>query len=128
MIAYFSSLLQATIIYFHSTPEKFVASVIAVLMWFFTYRFLFHRRILGVLPGDGKFRYMNPTQPLQALYVRRNSLIGSKSTEKVPTFMGMPLNPLRNPSADDNTAAKDKFSMSMREKSIISADGLSSTR
>lgn len=85
-------ILQATIIYFHSTPEKFVASVIAVLLWFFSYRFIFSRRLLGIpLPGEGVFRYMNPSQPLQTLLLRRSSLIGK--TEKVSTFMGMPISP-----------------------------------
>lgn len=65
--------------------------MIAVLLWFFTYRFVFNRQLVGVpLPGDGTFRYMNPVQPLQTFQLRRSSLI-SKS-EKISTFMGMPLN------------------------------------
>nr|SVE75188.1 EOG090X07YX [Daphnia dolichocephala] len=84
-------MLMATIIYFHSTPEKFVAGVIAVLLWFFSYRFLFNRQLVGVpLPGEGIFRYMNPAQPNQTLYGRRASLI---KTEKTSSFMGMPLSP-----------------------------------
>lgn len=85
-------ILQATIIYFHSTPEKFVASVIAVLLWFFSYRFIYNRKLLGIpLPGEGVFRYMNPTQPLQTLLLRRSSLVNK--SEKVLTFMGMPISP-----------------------------------
>ena len=84
--------MKATIIYFHSTPEKFVAGVIAVLFWFFSYRFLFNRKLLGVpLPGEGTFRYMNPFQSLQTMHLRRASLISKN--EKTPTFMGMPLSP-----------------------------------
>jgi len=93
-------MLVATIIYFHSTPEKFVASVISVLVWFFTYRFVFHRRLIGIpLPGEGVIRYMNVSQPLLSLQLRRSSLLFSqaknekKNDTKVPTFMGMPLNP-----------------------------------
>lgn len=47
-------MLMATIVYFHSTLEKFVASVIAVLFWFITYRFVFSRQSVGVpLPSYG---------------------------------------------------------------------------
>ena len=91
----FFSPLKATIIYFHSTPEKFVASVVAVLLWFFSYRFLFNRRLLGVpLPGEGTFRYMNPFQPLQTMHLRRASLISKN--EKTPTFKGMPHSPQKS--------------------------------
>ncbi len=97
--------MKATIIYFHSTPEKFVAGVIAVLLWFFSYRFLFNRKLLGVpLPGEGTFRYMNPFQPLQTMHLRRASLISKN--EKTPTFMGMPLSPQKGV-AEANTT---KFS------------------
>ena len=93
-------MLVATIIYFHSTPEKFIASVIAVAIWFFTYRFVYQRKLLGIpLPGEGLIRYMNPNQPLASLQLRRSSLLHSysaKTDNKVPTFMGMPLNPMRN--------------------------------
>lgn len=84
--------LQATVLYFHSTPEKFAASVIAVVIWFFTYRFVYHRRILGIpLPGEGSFQYM------QSAYTgRRSSLILGKS-EKMQTFLGMPLNFPKSP-------------------------------
>nr|CAG4634853.1 EOG090X07YX [Alona affinis] len=116
-------MLLATIIYFHSTPEKFVASVIAVLLWFFTYRFLFHRRILSLLPGDGTFRYMNPTQPLQSLSVRRSSLAG-KATDKIPKFLGMPLNPMRNPSSIAINPAEDSF----LTRSVATTDALSQSR
>nr|CAG4649424.1 EOG090X07YX [Scapholeberis mucronata]SVE93681.1 EOG090X07YX [Scapholeberis mucronata] len=83
-------MLMATIIYFHSTPEKFVAGVISVLLWFLSYRFIFSRKLIGVpLPGEGIFRYMNPTQPLQTLNQRRSSLL--TKGERTNSFMGMPL-------------------------------------
>jgi hypothetical protein len=81
-----------------------VASVVAVLLWFFTYRFLFHRRLFSLLPGDGTFRYMNPAQPLQALQIRRSSLIGRSTENKVKTFLGMPLNPLRTSATSEDGA------------------------
>nr|CAG4647991.1 EOG090X07YX [Moina brachiata]SVE93071.1 EOG090X07YX [Moina brachiata] len=85
-------MLVATVLYFHSTPEKFAASVIAVVIWFFTYRFVYHRRILGIpLPGEGSFQYM------QSAYTgRRSSLILGKN-EKIQTFLGMPLNFPKSP-------------------------------
>jgi len=81
-------MLVATTIYFHNTPEKFVASVISVLIWFFTYRFLYHNQFLTMcLPGEGLFRYMD--QPLKNS-CRRASF--AKSVDpKFPTFMGMPI-------------------------------------
>ncbi len=53
---------QATITYFHTTLEKLVASVVVVLLWFFTYRFLFHRRLFALLPGDGELIFMKPVK------------------------------------------------------------------
>nr|CAG4647142.1 EOG090X07YX [Megafenestra aurita]SVE92453.1 EOG090X07YX [Megafenestra aurita] len=106
-------MLMATIIYFHSTPEKFVASVIAVLLWFFTYRFIFSRRLIGIpLPGEGSFRYMNPTQPLQTLLLRRSSLIG----KSVPTFMGMPISPLKFGSATPDDVTSNPRSLTANEE------------
>jgi len=56
---------------------------------------------LGVpLPGEGTFRYMNPFQPLQTTHLRRASLISK--TEKIPSFMGMPLSPPKS-AAEANT-------------------------
>jgi len=105
-------MLVATIIYFHSTPEKFIASVISVSVWFFTYRFVYQRRLLGIpLPGEGIIRYMNPNQPLVPSQLRRSSLLyshSSKSDNKVPTFMGMPLNPMRNMVAPETGGAPEE--------------------
>nr|SVE91201.1 EOG090X07YX [Daphnia sinensis] len=109
-------MLMATIIYFHSTPEKFVASVIAVLLWFFSYRFLFSRRLLGIpLPGEGSFRYMNPAQPLQMLYARRASLI--TKTEKTSSFMGMPLSPPKV-GVDDHTGGTGNGTPKFKSKAV----------
>nr|CAG4645600.1 EOG090X07YX [Lynceus sp. MCZ IZ 141354] len=96
-------MLISTTLYFHTTPEKFVASICAVLFWFGTYRFWFlsSNWLSPGLPGEGVFQYMNPRQPmLSATLLRRRSSLRlkyiSKTTDKIPTFMGMPLNPLRN--------------------------------
>nr|CAG4640951.1 EOG090X07YX [Eulimnadia texana] len=98
-------MLTSTVIYFHTTPEKFLASVVAVLVWFFTYRFWFINKYFGIsLPGEGLFRYMNPVDPLQTLRLRRRSSISLRSSlleqraknDRVPMFMGMPLYALKN--------------------------------
>nr|CAG4650239.1 EOG090X07YX [Sida crystallina] len=105
-------MLVATIIYFHSTPEKFVASVISVLIWFFTYQFLCHNHMFSMcLPGEGVFRYMNPTQPLQTYLARRASFVASRSSfdPKFPTFMGMPIGLVsKNQAAKEDATATPK--------------------
>ena len=99
-------MLVSTVLYFHTTPEKFIASIISVLIWFFSYRFLFKNHVFGMLlPGEGLFRYMNPTAtPLQSVTVSK----AQRTVDKVPTFLGMPLNPLRNQTSDDATSGNSR--------------------
>ena len=105
-------MLVSTTIYFHSTPEKFVASVIAVLIWFFTYRFLYTNHILNMcLPGEGVVRYMNPIQPLQPSLTRRASFTAKSNELKVQTFMGMPIGMLSKnqiTSQDESSPSQSK--------------------
>nr|CAG4644046.1 EOG090X07YX [Lepidurus arcticus] len=101
-------MLIATVLYFHTMVEKFLASAIAVLVWFFTYRYWYRGRTLSPgLPGDGLFRYMNPLDPLRYSRLKRQfSLRNAAANEgkrtatsqrdAVPMFMGMPLNALRS--------------------------------
>ena len=104
LVLIFDLELIGTIFYFHSTPEKFVASVISVLIWFLTYRFLFTNRVLSMcLPGEGVFRYMN-IQPLQTAKARRSSIISKN--DMIPTFMGMPLNVLKNQTAEETSPSQ----------------------
>lgn len=50
-------MLVATIMYYHSMVQKFMGGVIAVLMWFFTYRWWYHLPSSPGLPGQGPFKY-----------------------------------------------------------------------
>nr|CAG4646342.1 EOG090X07YX [Macrothrix elegans] len=106
LVVVWDVMLMATIIYFHSTPEKFVASIVATLIWFFTYRFMFNSQIAGIpLPGEGVFRYITPVQHTQSVYLRRASL--PLKNEKIPTFMGMPLNIQRGPTVSHGLYVED---------------------
>lgn len=55
-------MLVATIIYFHSMVQKVVGGVIAILMWYLTYKWWFKQPSSPGLPGQGCFKYYEPQQ------------------------------------------------------------------
>uniref|UniRef100_A0A0A9X571 FIT family protein CG10671 n=2 Tax=Lygus hesperus TaxID=30085 RepID=A0A0A9X571_LYGHE len=90
-------MLWATVLYYHSMLEKFLAALIAVSLWYFTYYIWFPRNILISSPGeDGSFKYITtkPTAlpssssstPYSTIKHRKSFRRGSGTY-----FMGMPV-------------------------------------
>jgi len=100
-------MLVSTILYFHIMVEKFISGAIAILTWFFTYRYWYTvPGILPNLPGDGLFKYKDVRQ-VKECTKRRGTTSGTQSSVKgqLPTFVGMPLYGLRN---QENKEQKDE--------------------
>lgn len=101
-------MLVGTMLYYHRMIEKFIGGVIAILIWYFTYRFWYCSRLLPELPGCGTFIYqrLNKDSSGNKRYQNNiNTNIPSNSgarptnvantnntpSSPFPTFMGMPL-------------------------------------
>ncbi|GIY42789.1 fat storage-inducing transmembrane protein [Caerostris darwini] len=57
-------MLVATIMYFHSMIQKVVGGVLAILVWYFTYKWWFKKTTLSPgLPGQGCFKYSEQLSP-----------------------------------------------------------------
>lgn len=94
-------MLFSTIMYYHKMIEKIISAMVAVVTWFFTYRIWYAAPV--VLPnvvGSGQFQYQKPKNtpavPLRkhsmnATAGQRSNATGTNRSDKVPTFMGMPL-------------------------------------
>ncbi len=131
-------MLFCTVMYFHITIEKVVASCLAVLIWFLLYRVIYTKSWSCGLPGDGLFKYVRETARPQ----RKESLRsrgdysqqqGKKWTPKddVPKFMGMPVwgATTATPSSsqaqimdrdmDVNSGPQSKSSLNARRRSSI---------
>jgi Inositol phospholipid synthesis protein Scs3p. len=92
-------MLVSTILYYHKMIEKFVSGAIAILTWFFTYRYWYTiPRTLPNLPGEGVFKYKDMKQTKEVPPRRRNTAAAAATGAKgqLPTFMGMPLYGLKN--------------------------------
>lgn len=59
-------MLVATIMYFHSMVQKVVGGVIAILIWYATYKYWFKFPSSPGLPGQGCFKYAD--QPMRRTY------------------------------------------------------------
>lgn len=85
-------MLVGTMLYYHRMIEKVVSGVIAILMWFFTYRFWYPS--VSIPPdavGKGSFNYQSAKVDPVPLK-RKSSLTYVNPVGKpVPKFMGMPL-------------------------------------
>ncbi|XP_022231041.1 acyl-coenzyme A diphosphatase FITM2 [Drosophila obscura] len=106
-------MLVGTMLYYHRMIEKVISGIIAILTWYFTYRFWYPTRgLLPEEPGNGTFYYQRETYgfpfkrpshlssgtaasgasgPTRA---NHNGKVGATNVPKdqqVPTFMGMPL-------------------------------------
>ncbi|XP_022917415.1 acyl-coenzyme A diphosphatase FITM2 [Onthophagus taurus] len=98
-------MLICTMLYYHIMIEKFLGGAIAILTWFFTYRFWYKQStLLPKLPGEGIFKYhMKPkTSPFNVSAVRKRT---SLNTNGQSTFMGMPL---RVSQSQESAAPVDK--------------------
>lgn len=87
-------MLVCTMLYFHKMVEKFVSGVIAILVWYFTYRFWYPSDVLPDVPGSGNFVYQPKKVEIALVPARRqqssnNTQAGNENT--IPKFMGMPL-------------------------------------
>jgi hypothetical protein len=90
-------MLVSTILYYHIMIEKFISGSIAILTWFFTYRYWYAVPwALPNLPGDGLFKYKDVRQPKEQTKRRGTTISQSSARGQLPTFMGMPLYGLRN--------------------------------
>lgn len=102
-------MLICTVFYFHIMIEKVVASGVAVVLWFFFYKFAYKQPLSPGLPGEGLFKYVSFTDAasktcrrhsMRSPHTKNNSSGGNNtkwsSKEEVPKFMGMPLYALKD--------------------------------
>lgn len=84
-------MLVCTMLYYHRMVEKFVAGIIAVFTWFFTYRGWYPSKIPSPeVAGKGDFFYQQKHSAAPSI-ARRSSLLQNRTsmpTEKDPKFMG----------------------------------------
>lgn len=97
-------MLIFTMLYFHNMVEKLLAGVIAIFIWFVTYRGWYTMpKLIPDLPGEGLFRYRGKAQsdvPLK----KRKSVASVNAKGTLPRFMGMPLYGLKSQDVDKNEA------------------------
>uniref|UniRef100_A0A6B2EC49 Putative inositol phospholipid synthesis protein scs3p n=1 Tax=Phlebotomus kandelakii TaxID=1109342 RepID=A0A6B2EC49_9DIPT len=86
-------MLVSTMLYFHKMIEKVISGIIAILTWFFTYRFWYVSATLPDAVGKGLFVYQREKARPEPMPMRRNpSIVINPATGKpTPRFMGMPL-------------------------------------
>uniref|UniRef100_A0A336MGT1 CSON012163 protein n=1 Tax=Culicoides sonorensis TaxID=179676 RepID=A0A336MGT1_CULSO len=85
-------MLVGTMLYYHRMIEKFISGAIAILTWFFTYRYWYpNPNVLPDEPGKGLFPYQS-SKPDVIPLKRKSSLVYKNAKgDPVPKFMGMPL-------------------------------------
>lgn len=108
-------MLVGTMLYYHRMIEKVISGIVAILTWYFTYRFWYPiNGLLPEAPGNGSFHYQReyvsfkrPTHlancttpvgvqtPATGSRINSNGKSGHQSQQQpqqqIPTFMGMPL-------------------------------------
>lgn len=108
-------MLVGTMLYYHRMIEKVISGIIAILTWYFTYRFWYPTPgLLPEAPGNGSFSYQRemPAFPFKrpthlstaagatsaGASTSRTNLNGKAAAttgvprdQQIPTFMGMPL-------------------------------------
>ena len=98
-------MLVATIMYYHSPMEKFVGGAIAILMWYFSYNWLFRISQLGmVMPGEGIFNYNEIKEKQQQASTPK---IKRSIPNKGPMFMGMPIRVSKEETEKNGSKAKN---------------------
>lgn len=95
-------MLIFTMLYFHNMVEKLLSGVIAIFMWFVTYRGWYTvPKLIPDLPGEGLFKYKGREQTYSPIK-KRQSVATLATRGQLPRFMGMPLYGLRNQENDKN--------------------------
>lgn len=109
-------MLVGTMLYYHRMIEKVISGIVAILTWYFTYRFWYPTNgLLPEAPGNGSFYYQresfvfkrpthlpnctptaggvqSSTAGLKASSNHNGKSVGqSQQQQQIPTFMGMPL-------------------------------------
>lgn len=102
-------MLVCTMLYFHRMVEKFVSGVIAILVWYFTYRFWYPSVVLPDAPGTGNFIYQPKKVETAPIPARRQPPTNAQAATdyNIPKFMGMPLytNPRQSAATTSNGVA-----------------------
>lgn len=105
-------MLVGTMLYYHRMIEKVVGGIIAILTWFFTYRFWYPTA--GCIPdaaGKGlKFNYQT-TIKVDPIPLKRKTSINynNASGKPIPKFMGMPLYTPAEPRPGPSNAEPNRF-------------------
>lgn len=96
-------MLIFTMLYFHSMVEKLLAGVIAIFIWFVTYRGWYTiPKVVPDLPGEGLFKYKGKETVDVPMKKRKSVVVPNMPRGQLPKFMGMPLYGLRSQDADKN--------------------------
>ncbi|CAG0894173.1 unnamed protein product [Cyprideis torosa] len=104
-------LLAGTILYFHIMTEKLIGGLLAIVLWFVTYRMWFaSKSVWPSYPGRGDFVYYNPALKLSSessatarrrASLRRNTREIETSGVRSTTFMGMPYSSSASPNSNN---------------------------
>ncbi|KAE8738420.1 hypothetical protein FOCC_FOCC016110 [Frankliniella occidentalis] len=96
-------MLIFTMLYFHNMVEKLLAGVIAIFIWFVTYRGWYTvPKCIPDLPGEGLFKYKGKDTVNVPLKKRRSVTTSNPGKGQLPRFMGMPLYGLKTQDPDKN--------------------------
>ena len=130
MVTLWDWMLFCTVLYFHITLEKMIASALAILTWYLLYRVIYTKSWSPGLPGEGMFKYVKEKR-----FVRRESLRKSvdygkekpwSNKDDVPKFMGMPIYSEKQKIKED-LLTEDEFTKNVRNARKASIDNSAST-
>lgn len=80
-------MLAGTCLYYHKMIEKVVGGIIAILVWFFTYRFWYSStNCLPDAPGKGLFNYTQGGAKGDSIPLKRRSSITMPNGKQMPKF------------------------------------------
>jgi len=127
MVTLWDWMLFCTVLYFHITLEKMIASALAILTWYLLYRVVYNQSWSPGLPGDGMFKYVKDTRFMRRESLKRTSELSSKTwtnRDDVPKFMGMPI---YTPKPQKEELLEDDFTRNVRNARKASMDASVST-
>lgn len=83
-------MIVSTALYFHTMVEKLVAGILAIAVWFVTYKYWYSKtKFLPYCPGQGVFQYNKPK--LNGNGASRGPTVSRSRSDQGSTFLGMPL-------------------------------------